>query len=86
MTDPALLARLTAAFRGTGAVIADGHHRFAAARANSRSEPARAGSDAVLALVTPMGPGGLRVAPIHRVVPDLALDAGARGRAARASG
>jgi hypothetical protein len=33
------------------------------------------GSDAVLALVTPMGAGGLRVAPIHRVVPDLALDA-----------
>ena len=74
VTDPAVLARITAAFRGTGAVIADGHHRFAAARANSRSEPARAGSDAVLALVTPMGPGGLRVDPIHRVVPDLSLE------------
>ena len=56
-------------------MIADGHHRFAAARANSRSEPRQPGSDAVLALVTPMGPGGLRVAPIHRVVPDLSLDA-----------
>lgn len=74
VTDPAVLARISAAFRGTGAVIADGHHRFAAARANSRSEPARAGSDAVLALVTPMGPGGLRVDPIHRVVPDLPLE------------
>ena len=31
------------------------------------------GSDAILALVTPMGPGGLRVDAIHRVVPDLDL-------------
>ena len=74
VTDPDLLATLTAALKTTGAVIADGHHRFAAARANSRTEPIRDGSDAVLALVTPMGPGGLRVAPIHRVVPDLPLD------------
>ena len=75
VTDAALLARLSAAFRATGAVIADGHHRFAAARANARSVSAPPGSDAVLALVTPMGPGGLRVAPIHRVLPDLSLDA-----------
>jgi uncharacterized protein (DUF1015 family) len=74
LTDAALLSRLSEAFRRTGAVIADGHHRFAAARANSRAEPRPAGSDAVLALVTPMGHGGLRVAPIHRVVPDLPLD------------
>ncbi|TFV81352.1 DUF1015 domain-containing protein [Blastococcus sp. CT_GayMR16] len=74
VTNPATLSQVTAALRSTGAVIADGHHRFAAARANSRAEPPREGSDAVLALVTPMGPGGLRVAPIHRVVPDLALD------------
>jgi uncharacterized protein (DUF1015 family) len=67
ITDAALLDRATAALGRTQAVIADGHHRFAAARA--------AGSDAVLALVTPMGPGGLRVDPIHRVVPELDLDA-----------
>jgi uncharacterized protein (DUF1015 family) len=82
VTDPAILTRLSQAFRGTGAVIADGHHRFAAARANSGTTQ-RAGSDAVLALVTPMGRGGLRVAPIHRVIPDLSLDdalaAAARG-------
>jgi uncharacterized protein (DUF1015 family) len=73
VTDDRVLTRLTAAFARTGAVIADGHHRFAAARANSldRAQP---GSDAVLAQVTPMGPGGLRVAAIHRVVPDLAFD------------
>jgi uncharacterized protein (DUF1015 family) len=73
LTTPATVACLAEAFRRTGAVIADGHHRFAAARANARTD-SRQGSDAVLALVTPMGPGGLRVAPIHRVVPDLSLD------------
>jgi uncharacterized protein (DUF1015 family) len=72
LTTPGTLERLSEAFRRTGAVIADGHHRFAAARANARvGSP---GSDAILALVTPMGPGGLRVAPIHRVVPDLSQD------------
>jgi uncharacterized protein (DUF1015 family) len=75
ITDPDLLASLTAAFSRTGAVIADGHHRFAAARANAAAQPPAAGSDAILALVTPMGPGGLRVDAIHRVVPELALDA-----------
>jgi uncharacterized protein (DUF1015 family) len=73
VTDGAVLAALTEALHRTGAVIADGHHRFAAARAHSATQPAPDGSDAVLALVTPMGPGGLRVAPIHRVVPDLDL-------------
>jgi uncharacterized protein (DUF1015 family) len=75
VTDTQTLGGLTAALSRTQAVIADGHHRFAAARANSRTEPPATGSDAVLALVTPMGPGGLRVDPIHRVVPDLTFDA-----------
>jgi uncharacterized protein (DUF1015 family) len=66
VADPALTTAVTTALAETGAVIADGHHRFAAARAY--------GAHAILALVTPMGPGGLRVQPIHRVVPDLALD------------
>jgi uncharacterized protein (DUF1015 family) len=74
LTDPRTVTALTEAFRRTGAVIADGHHRFAAARANARDESPQQGRDALLALVTPMGPGGLRVAPIHRVVPDLSLD------------
>ena len=75
VTDPVLLTALMDALRSTGAVIADGHHRFAAARAHAGTPGAPAGSDAVLALVTPMGPGGLRVDPIHRVVPGLELDA-----------
>jgi uncharacterized protein (DUF1015 family) len=82
VTDPAVLARLTEAFARTGAVIADGHHRFAAAQANARGNAGRPGSDAILALLTPMGPGGLRVEAIHRVVPDLPLDEATRRAAA----
>lgn len=82
VTDPGLLDQVTAALRRTGSVIADGHHRFAAASAHHRADPARPGSDAVLALVTPMGPGGLRVDPIHRVVPDLPLDTAVSAAAA----
>jgi uncharacterized protein (DUF1015 family) len=74
VTDAVLLGSLIEALERTGAVIADGHHRFAAARAHAGTPGAPAGSDAVLALVTPMGPGGLRVDPIHRVIPALELD------------
>ncbi|MPQ99765.1 DUF1015 family protein [Modestobacter sp. I12A-02628] len=80
VTDPEAVAALTRALGRTSAVIADGHHRFAAARAHSRS--GAPGSDSVLALLTPMGPGGLRVHAIHRVLPDLPL--GAATEAARA--
>lgn len=78
VTDPALLTGVVEALGRTGAVIADGHHRFAAARAHQRTDPDCPGCDAVLALLTPMGPGGLRVAAIHRVVPDLGLEVAAR--------
>jgi uncharacterized protein (DUF1015 family) len=79
VTDAEVLDRLVQALAGTQAVIADGHHRFAAAREHQRH--GGTGSGSVLALLTPMGPGGLRVRAIHRVVPDLDLDtalAGAR--------
>lgn len=82
VADPAVIAQLTAAMRHVGAVIADGHHRFAAARAHQRTDPGCPGCDAVLALLTPMGPGGLRVAAIHRVLPDLVLDDAAAAAAA----
>lgn len=78
VTDPGVIDRLRRALAATEAVIADGHHRFAAARAHQRSSAGSAGSDRVLALLTPMGPGGLRVDPIHRVVPDLDLDTAVR--------
>jgi uncharacterized protein (DUF1015 family) len=78
--DSAMLAALTRAFAGTAAVIADGHHRFAAAREHQRNGGAHAG--AVLALLTPMGAGGLRLRAIHRVVPDLPMDAALMAAAA----
>ena len=81
VTDAALVPRLAVAFGRTHAVIADGHHRFAAARAHQRSDPGCRGCDAVLALLTPMGAGGLRVAAIHRVLPDLRLDDATRDAA-----
>ncbi|TWH72634.1 DUF1015 family protein [Modestobacter roseus] len=73
VTDRAVLQQLTTALGRTQAVIADGHHRFAAARAHQTT----GGSTrcAVLAFLTPTGPGGLRVQAIHRVVPDLSLPA-----------
>jgi uncharacterized protein (DUF1015 family) len=75
LTEPSLLADVRAALTRTRAVIADGHHRFAAAQAHHTSAPGTQGADAVLALVTSSGPGGLRVEAIHRVLPDLPLDA-----------
>ncbi|MGY2066243.1 DUF1015 domain-containing protein [Blastococcus sp. SYSU DS0619] len=83
VTDGATVDAVSAALNRTRAVIADGHHRFAAARANARAQRCASGTDAVLALVTPMGSGGLRVDPIHRVVPALswsdAVTAAGRG-------
>ncbi|QXG76015.1 DUF1015 domain-containing protein [Modestobacter sp. L9-4] len=70
VTDPDVLDRLPRALAATRAVIADGHHRFAAARDHQQ---AHGGHGSVLALLTPMGAGGLRLQAIHRVVPDLAL-------------
>ncbi len=72
VTDPAVLDRLSGALTRTGAVIADGHHRFAAARAHHGS--GSPDSDSILALLTPMGAGGLRVQAIHRVLPELSLE------------
>ncbi|MGY1621157.1 DUF1015 family protein [Geodermatophilus sp. SYSU D00965] len=74
VTDTGLLDRVQATLARTGAVIADGHHRFAAAQAHARASSGVPGAQAILALITPMGPGGLRVHGIHRVVPDLPLE------------
>lgn len=81
VTDPELVSGYATAIGRTAAVIADGHHRFAAARAHQHTDPGCPGCNAVLALLTPMGPGGLRVAAIHRVVPDLRLDDAVRAAA-----
>ncbi|MCA0145639.1 DUF1015 family protein [Blastococcus sp. LR1] len=75
VTEPGVVTAVREALGRTRAVIADGHHRFAAARAHARAQHGADGSDAVLALLTPMGAGGLRVDPIHRVLPGLTLPA-----------
>ncbi|RBY90062.1 DUF1015 domain-containing protein [Blastococcus sp. TBT05-19] len=82
VTDLEVVTTVREALERTDAVIADGHHRFAAARAHARTERGAGGSDAVLALVTPMGAGGLRVDPIHRVVPELTLESAVASAAA----
>ena len=74
VSDTGTLRRVQDALAGTRAVIADGHHRFAAATAHHRAAPSTPGADAILALVTSSGPGGLRVEAIHRVLPDLPFD------------
>ncbi|WP_346623486.1 DUF1015 domain-containing protein [Blastococcus montanus] len=83
VTDRTTVAAVSEMLGRTRAVIADGHHRFAAARAHASEQPRTSGAGAVLALVTPMGLGGLRVDPIHRVVPALpmaaAIDRAGRG-------
>ena len=76
MTDPELLGR---ADRGA-APDGRGHRRRAPPLRRRpgqlpRGSPPLPAATRVLALVTPMGPGGLRVDPIHRVVPDLTIDA-----------
>ena len=71
VTDPGTVRAVQDALAATQAVIADGHHRFAAATDHHRAAPSTPGADAVLALVTSSGPGGLRVEAIHRVLPDL---------------
>jgi uncharacterized protein (DUF1015 family) len=78
VAEPDVLRGLAAGFARTGAVIADGHHRFAAAQAHARTSTGRPGADAILALLTPMGAGGLRVQAIHRVVADLPLEEAVR--------
>jgi uncharacterized protein (DUF1015 family) len=72
--DTALVSEVTQALSRTQAIIADGHHRFAAARAHHQGSPDLPGSDAVLALVTSSGTGGLRVEAIHRVIAGLPFD------------
>ncbi|WP_409329736.1 DUF1015 family protein [Trujillonella humicola] len=81
VTDAGLLREVRAALARTAAVIADGHHRFAAACAHARDVGGENEQGAVLALVTPMGPGGLRVEPIHRVLPGLDIDDAVAGAA-----
>lgn len=75
VAGPAHVAAVRADFAARRAVIADGHHRWAAYLRNQASRrDARGPWDRGLALLVPTVPHGPRVQAIHRVVPGLTLD------------
>lgn len=63
--DPTLTGRVTAALADTGAVIADGHHRWAAAAAAGRRLPTAGRTLVHLVDARSHGP---RLKPVHRLV------------------
>ena len=71
--DPALLAAIAAELAGHEALIADGHHRYAAYLERRRREPARPGTDVGLAMLVDYNRHPLTLDPIHRVIPGLDL-------------
>lgn len=71
--DPALLGMISAELAGHEALIADGHHRYAAYLERQRREPGRSGTDVGLAMLVDYNRHPLTLDPIHRVVPGLDL-------------
>jgi uncharacterized protein (DUF1015 family) len=72
--DPDTLAAISAELARHEALIADGHHRYAAYLERSRREPQRPGTDVGLAMLVDNDRHPLTLDPIHRVVPGLSLD------------
>jgi len=72
--DPATLAVISAELAKHTALIADGHHRYAAYLERRRREPHRPGTDVGLAMLVDYNRHPLTLDPIHRVVPGLTLD------------
>lgn len=75
LSDPATLAVITGGLRQCTLWIADGHHRYAAAkafrdrlRAQDRSEPGTRSYDYVMAFLTSMDSPGVTILPYHRAV------------------
>jgi len=75
ITEPETLASLTRAFEGRVLWIADGHHRYAAARTlrdrMRREESAAPGTrahDYIMALLTSMDSPGVTILPYHRAL------------------
>lgn len=70
-TDPDRVAGLRAALAGVRVLIADGHHRYAAAQALGRRAGVRGRT---LALVVDTAVSEPQVLPVHRVLPGLPAD------------
>lgn len=71
--DPAVLATIAAELAHHEALIADGHHRYAAYLQRQRRHPSRPGTDVGLAMLVDYNRHPLTLEPIHRVVPGLDL-------------
>jgi uncharacterized protein (DUF1015 family) len=74
LDDPAKLAKIAAELATRDALIADGHHRYAAYLERNRREPDRPGTEVGLAMLVDNDRHPLTLDPIHRVVPGLTLD------------
>ncbi|MEV6282396.1 DUF1015 domain-containing protein [Kribbella sp. NPDC051770] len=72
--DPEQLAMIAAELATHEALIADGHHRYAAYLERARREPHRPGSAVGLAMLVDNDRHPLTLDPIHRVVPGLSLE------------
>lgn len=73
ITDPAELAALDAALAGSRALIADGHHRYAAYLRMQQDDPGPA-TDAGLAMLVDQDDTPLFLGPIHRVLGGTTMD------------
>jgi uncharacterized protein (DUF1015 family) len=72
--DQELLTKIAEELATHEALIADGHHRYAAYLERNRREPNRDGTDVGLAMLVDNDRHPLTLDPIHRVVPGLTLD------------
>jgi uncharacterized protein (DUF1015 family) len=72
--DPVVLAKIADELAGHEALIADGHHRYAAYLERNRREPDRPSTEVGLAMLVDNDRHPLTLDPIHRVVPGLTLD------------
>jgi uncharacterized protein (DUF1015 family) len=82
ITDPAVQAALAEMLAGSRAVIADGHHRYAAATRLQAQRPGT-GWDRTLVMLIDQADTPLQLCAIHRSIPRLTLTAVERVSAAR---
>jgi uncharacterized protein (DUF1015 family) len=72
ITEPGVHAQVSAALAGTRAVIADGHHRYAAARQLRDEDPSSGWADTLVMLID-QSDTPLQLGAIHRTIAGLTL-------------
>jgi uncharacterized protein (DUF1015 family) len=75
IADPSAIGQICQALEGCEYVIADGHHRFEAARRLHATRPGP-GTDRIMALVVALEDATRALRPTHRIVPSDAVDRG----------